>query len=270
LTGRPADTPNAGGRSGAGVVEAVLLDIDGTLLDSNDAHAQAWSDTLKEAGIEIGSEAVRPLVGMGADKLLPKLTGIEADSEQGKQLVERRKEIFAKEYLPSVRPFPQATDLLTRMRDDGLRLVVATSASEDELTGLLRALGAEWLKEEATSSSDAERSKPDPDIVRVAVDKAGVGPDRCVMLGDTPYDVEAATRSSVRIIAVRCGGWGDEDLRGAAEIYDDPASLLAGYDDSPIGRGVRAAIGRVGMDRNEGGGKRERGHGEEGTHADRS
>jgi hypothetical protein len=91
----------------------------------------------------------------------------------------------------------------------------------------LRALGAEWLKEDATSSSDAERSKPDPDIVRVAVDKAGVGPERCVMLGDTPYDVEAATRSRVRIVAVRCGGWGDEDLRGAAEIYDDPASLLA-------------------------------------------
>ena len=113
----------------------MLLDIDGTLLDSNDAHAQAWSDTLKEAGIEIGSETVRPLVGMGSDKLLPKLTGIEADSEQGKQLVERRKEVFAKEYLPPVRPFPQATDLLARMRDDGLRLVVATSASEEELAG---------------------------------------------------------------------------------------------------------------------------------------
>ena len=270
MTGLPADAPNAREQPAAGSVEAVLLDIDGTLLDSNDAHAQAWSDTLTEAGIEIGSEVVRPLVGMGSDKLLPKLTGIEADSEQGKQLIERRKEIFAKEYLPSVRPFPQATDLLARMRDDGLRLVVATSASEDELAGLLRALGAEWLKEDATSSSDAERSKPDPDIVRVAVDKAGVGPERCVMLGDTPYDVEAATRSRVRIVAVRCGGWGDEDLRGAAEIYDDPASLLAGYDDSPIGRGVRAAAGRARTDRNEGAGRRERGHGEEESHADRS
>ena len=251
-------------------IRAVILDVDGTLVDSNDAHAQAWSDTLKEAGLQIGSEAVRPLVGMGSDKLLPKLTDIEADSEQGKQLVGRRKEIFAKEYLPSVRPFPHANELLARMRADGLQLVVATSASEEELTGLLRALGAEWLKEDATSSSDAERSKPDPDIVRVAVDKAGVGPERCVMLGDTPYDVEAAARSRVRIIGLRCGGWGDEDLRGAAAIYDDPASLLAGYDDSLIGRGAQTATGRVRKDRNEGAGRRERGHGEEETHGDRS
>ncbi len=83
MTGRPADTPNAADRAASGAVEAVLLDIDGTLLDSNDAHAQAWSDTLEEAGLQIGSETVRPLVGMGADKLLPQLTGIEADSETG-------------------------------------------------------------------------------------------------------------------------------------------------------------------------------------------
>lgn len=220
------------------VVEAVLLDIDGTLLDSNDAHAQAWSDTLREAGFEVGSEAVRPLVGMGSDKLLPELTGVDAESEQGKQLVARRKEIFAKEYLPSIRPFPKANELLARMRADGLRLVVATSASEDELRGLLHALGAEWLLDEATSSSDAAESKPDPDIVRAAVDRAGVSPDRCVMIGDTPYDVEAATRARVPIIALRCGGWGDDDLRGAVEIYDDPAMLLARYARSAIGRGL--------------------------------
>ena len=271
MTGPRADVPNEAGGADSDVVEAVLLDIDGTLLDSNDAHAQAWSDTLREAGIEIGSETVLPLVGMGSDKLLPKLTGIEADSEQGKRLVERRKEIFAKEYLPSVRPFPRANDLLARMHADGLRLVVATSASEDELSGLLRALGAEWLQQEATSSSDAERSKPDPDIVRVAVDKAGVGPERCVMLGDTPYDVEAATRSRVRIAALRCGGWGDEDLRGAAEVHDDPASLLAAYDASLIGRGVKK-LAQSGPSREqiERESKRARGHGEEESHAEGS
>jgi len=227
--------------SSDGAIEAVLLDIDGTLLDSNDAHAQAWSDALREAGLDIGSETVRPLIGMGSDKLLPKLTGISADSEQGKRLVERSKEIFAKEYLPLVKPFPQARELLERVRDDGATLVVATSAAEDELRGLLAALGAEWLVDEKTTSSDANRSKPDPDIVRVAVDKAGVGPAQCVMLGDTPYDVEAATRSRVRIVGVRCGGHGDEELRGAVEIYDDPAALLSRYDESVIGRGIRAA-----------------------------
>jgi HAD superfamily hydrolase (TIGR01509 family) len=177
---------------------------------------------------------------------LPQLTGIDAKSERGKPLVERRKEIFAKEYLPTVRPFPNARALLERMRDDGLRLVVATSASEDELHGLLQALGAEWLVDDKTTSSDAKRSKPDPDIVRVALDKAGASPDRCVMLGDTSYDVEAASRSNVKVVAVRCGGSGDDLLRGAAEIYDDPADVLARYDETLIGRGVRVGKGSEG------------------------
>jgi HAD superfamily hydrolase (TIGR01509 family) len=241
LSGRADDRPST-----AGLVEAVLLDIDGTLLDSNDAHAQAWSDALEEAGFAIGSEAVRPLIGMGADKLLPQLTGIDAASEQGKSLVQRRKAIFAKEYLPSVRPFPKARELLERLREDGLRLVIATSASEDELQGLLQSLGAEWLVDDQTTSSDAKRSKPDPDIVRVALDKAGASPDRCVMLGDTSYDVEAATKAGVKVVAVRCGGSGDDDLRGAAEIYDDPAQVLERYAETLIGRGVRAAQGSEG------------------------
>ncbi len=241
MTGRADDQRTID--ADAGAIEAVLLDIDGTLLDSNDAHAQAWSDAFREAGIEIGSETVRPLIGMGSDKLLPKLVGLDAESEEGKRLIARRKEIFTKEYLPVIRPFPNARELLERMRDDGARLVVATSASDDELHGLLKALGAEWLVDDKTSSSDAKRSKPDPDIVRVAVDKAGVSPERCAMLGDTPYDVEAAARSRVRVVALRCGGHGDEELRGAAEIYEDPKDLLSRYDQSLIGRGIRAARG---------------------------
>lgn len=241
MTGRADDRPPPNDVPDAGAVEAVLLDVDGTLLDSNDAHAQAWSDTFREAGIEIGSETVLPLIGMGSDKLLPQLTGIDADSEQGKRLIERRREIFEKGYLPVVRPFPKARELLERMRADGLRLVVATSASDEELRGLLAVLGAEWIIDDATDSSEVKRSKPDPDIVRAAIDKTGVGPDRCAMLGDTPYDVEAATRSRVRVVALRCGGRGDEELRGAAQIYDDPKDLLEQYDESLIGRGARAA-----------------------------
>ena len=241
MSGRADDAGTPHDERAVQPVEAVLLDVDGTLVDSNDAHAQAWSDVLKEAGFEIGSEAVRPLVGMGSDKLLPQLTGLDAESEEGKRLIERRKDVFAKEYLPSIRAFPQVREMLYRMREDGLTLVIASSASEEELRGLLHTLGAEWLLEDATSSSDAERSKPDPDIIRAAVDKAGAGPDRSVMLGDTPYDVAAATRAGVRVVGLRCGGWGDAELEGAAEIYDDPKSLLAAYDQSLIGRGVRAA-----------------------------
>ena len=254
-----ADSP------GAVPIEAVLLDIDGTLLDSNDAHAEAWSDTFREAGLEIGSEVVRPLVGMGSDKLLPQLTGIDAESEGGKRLIERRKEIFAKEYLPAVRPFPEVGRLLDRLRADGLKLVVATSASDDELRGLLEALGDTSLLADATSSSDAERSKPDPDIVRAAVGKADVSAAACVMLGDTPYDVEAAGRSGVSIIALRCGGWGDDALAGAAAIYNDPKELLAKYDESVIGR--RLAGGEKTDVRPKAGQERRRPEGGEESHA---
>ena len=108
-----------------------------------------------------------------------------------------------------------------------------------ELRGLLAALGAEWLVDEKTTSSDANRSKPDPDIVRVAVDKAGVGPAQCVMLGDTPYDVEAASRAGIPVIAFRSGGWLDSELAAASAIYDGPADLLANYDTSPIGLNLK-------------------------------
>ena len=238
----PADTLGSRHRTD---VEAVLLDVDGTLVDSNDAHAQAWSDALTESGRDIGSERVLPLVGMGSDKLLPTLTGIDAESEEGKRLIERRMEIFTKVYLPTIQPFERARELAEQLRSAGLKVVVATSANDDELRGLMRVLGTEWLLEDATNSSDADRSKPDPDIVRAAVDKTGVGPASCVMIGDTPYDVEAATRAGVRIIGVRCGGWGDDDLRGTIEIYNDPADLIVRSAESVLAGALRPSRGGV-------------------------
>jgi phosphoglycolate phosphatase-like HAD superfamily hydrolase len=127
--------------------------------------------------------------------------------------------------------------LLHRLRDDGIKLVVATSAGGDEVEGLLEQAGVEDLIQAATSSSDAEESKPDPDIVEAALEQAGFPPDQVVMLGDTPYDVEAATRAGIAIVAVRTGGWEDADLRGAVAVYDDPAALLEAFDESPLGRG---------------------------------
>jgi phosphoglycolate phosphatase-like HAD superfamily hydrolase len=218
----------------AAKLKAVLVDIDGTLVDSNDAHARAWVDALTEAGYDVTFDRVRWLIGKGGDKLLPELTGIDKESPRGKELAERRKEIFRRNYLPQIRPFPGAPALLQRMYDDDLRLVVATSAGEDEMKALLEKTGAAHLFFEATSSSDAERSKPDPDIIHAALRKAECRPDEAIMLGDTPYDIEAATKAGVRIVALRSGGWSDEELRGAAAIYDDTASLLAAYDRFPF------------------------------------
>ena len=211
-------------------IRGVILDVDGTLVDSNDAHAHAWVDALAEHGYQVPFEKVRRLIGMGGDKLLPAVAGIEKDSAPGKAIDRRRGEIFKARYLPTLRPFPEVRALLQRMRDQGWKLVVASSAKADELDPLLKIAQAADLVAETTSSNEAEHSKPSPDIVQVALDKLGRPAQPAVMLGDTPYDVEAAAKAGVRTVAFRCGGWGDPDLAGAWQVYDDAADLLAHFD----------------------------------------
>ncbi|MGA9770840.1 MAG: HAD family hydrolase [Blastocatellia bacterium] len=215
-------------------IRGVILDIDGTLVDSNDAHARAWVEALAEEGISVPFDKVRPLIGMGGDKLLPRVSGLEEDSPRGRRIGQRRGEIFKERYLPRLKPFPSTRDLLLKMRERGLKLAVATSAKEEELKPLLKIAGANDLIEEKTSSDDAENSKPDPDIVKAALDESGLSADEAVMIGDTPYDIEAASRAGLKIIAFRSGGWNDADLARAIAIYDGPADLLAQYDSSPL------------------------------------
>lgn len=226
-----ATTPRAPG----GALSTVLLDIDGTLLDSNDAHARAWVAAFPEHGYVVPFEAIRPLIGKGGDKLIPELTGLDPDSPEAKRLGETRGEIFRARELPTLRATPGARELLERMRSRGLTLVVATSAKTEEVRELLLQAGVADLIEAASSADDVERSKPDPDIVRAALSTVRRPASHSVMLGDTPYDVEAATRARVPIIALRCGGWDDAALEQATEIYDDPADLLAHYDQSALG-----------------------------------
>jgi HAD superfamily hydrolase (TIGR01509 family) len=218
------------------LLEGVIFDVDGTLVDSNDAHANSWVDTFAEAGYGVPFEVVRPLIGMGGDKLLPRTIGIRNDSEEGKKLSKRRSEIFRERYLPRLRAFPGSRDLVSRIRSDGLKAIVATSAKDKELEGLLKAAEVDDLMEDKASASDAKRSKPDPDIVKAAIEESGLSAEDLVMIGDTPYDVEAATTAKVRCIAFRSGGWSDKDLDGAVEIYDGPADLLAHYQSSLIGK----------------------------------
>jgi len=217
------------------LLEGVIFDIDGTLVDSNDAHAQSWVDTFVEAGYDVPFDVVRPLIGMGADKLLPKTISIRHDSEEGQKLTKRRSEIFRKKYLPKLRPLDGSRALVLRVRSDGLKAIVATSAKEEELKGLLEAAEVADLMEEKATASDAKRSKPDPDIVEAAIEESGISAKKLVMIGDTPYDIEAAARADVRSIAFRSGGWSDKALSGAVEIYDGPADLLANYDTSLLG-----------------------------------
>jgi HAD superfamily hydrolase (TIGR01509 family) len=212
--------------------EAVLLDVDGTLIDSNDAHAQAWVDAFVEAGIQADFSEVRRLIGKGGDKLLPEIAKLDAESPQGKAISERRGDIFKKEYLPHIRPFPAVKELLTRMKQQGLVLAVASSSKADDLELLLRIFDGEKFIQAKTSSDDAENSKPDPDIIHAALQRVGCSPEKVIILGDTPYDVQASLQAGIRVIALRCGGWSDADFQGAIEIYDDPADLLNHFENS--------------------------------------
>lgn len=215
-------------------IRAVIWDVDGTLINSNDAHARSWVDALGEAGANVAFADVRPLIGMGGDKLLPRLSGLEESSPQGQRISKRRAEIFKERYLPGIQPFPKTRELLQRLRSRGLALAVASSAKGEELGGFLDIARVRDLIEEATSSSDAERSKPDPDIVAAALEKLGYDASDVVMVGDTPYDVEAASQLGVLTVALRSGGWSDAHLSGAVAIYDHTAHLLEELEDSPL------------------------------------
>jgi HAD superfamily hydrolase (TIGR01509 family) len=215
-------------------IKAVLLDVDGTLIDSVSEHAMAWVDVCEEYGYQTDYDKVRRMIGMGGDRVLPELTGLEEDSEIGKQMVNRRGEIFREEYLPTLKPFARVRELLERFVSDGYKLVAASSASVEDLKLLLEKAGVEDLFHDQTSSDDAENSKPAPDIIEAALERAQWSASEAIMIGDTPYDVKAANKAGVACIAFRCGGWEDDELRDAIEIYDDAEEMLDDYDGSVL------------------------------------
>ena len=158
--------------------ETVLLDIDGTIADSNDAHAHAWMDALAQHGHPIEIHRIRPLIGMGGDKLLPRVAGVDSDSPEGRRISETRATIFASQYLPSVKPTPGARRFVEWLNKVGVTITIATSAKAQEVTGLLSAAGVDDLIAHAATSDDADASKPDPDIVVAALKKSGSDRDK--------------------------------------------------------------------------------------------
>jgi HAD superfamily hydrolase (TIGR01509 family) len=218
---RPARSPDD-----ALSFQGAIFDVDGTLVDSNDAHAHAFVEAFSECGLDIPLRKVRRLIGKGSDKLIPELIG-----RYDPAIAERKKAIFKARYLPGLRAFPKVEALLERLRAMGLKLAVASSAGEDELAALLEVAHASRYFSEETNADDAQHSKPDPDIVQAAVRKLALTPSHCVMIGDTPYDAEAARGAGVAFIGVRCGGWNDADLQPALGVYDDPADLLRAIGD---------------------------------------
>ncbi|HEX8476547.1 MAG TPA: HAD family hydrolase [Pyrinomonadaceae bacterium] len=219
------------------MIKAVIFDIDGTLVDSVDLHAKAWQEAFKHFGREVPFEKVRHQIGKGGDQLMPVFFSREELDEFGDAMEEYRGEIYKRDYLPRVRSFPDVRPLFERVKQDGKRIALASSAKKDELAAYKKLARIEDLIEEETSADDADKSKPHPDIFEAALAQLGdIDASEAIVIGDTPYDAEAAGKINLRTIGVLCGGFPEDELRaaGCIRIYRDPSDLLARYDESPI------------------------------------
>ncbi len=219
------------------MIRGVIFDVDGTIVDSVDSHAQAWQEAFKKFGREVAYEKVRHQIGKGGDQLMPVFFSKEELERFGKKMEEYRGEIYKRDYLSRVTDFPKVRELFERIRRDDKRIVLASSAKKDELEVYKKIARISDLIEAETSADDAEKSKPHPDIFEAALEQLeGIAPQEIIVIGDTPYDAEAAGKADLRTIGVLCGGFPEEELRaaGCVAIYNDPADLLARYDDSPL------------------------------------
>lgn len=210
----------------ASELEAVLLDVDGTLVASNDAHARAWLDVFREHGLSFEYWQVRRLIGMGGDLLTEHLADIPGGSPDNDAITDRRAEIFRERYLSEVTPIEGARELVAALEEARVQIVIATSASEEELRPLLEIGGLEHLAGRAVSADDAEHAKPCPDIVTAACEQAKVSPSRAVLIGDTPYDHQSSARAGATFIAVLTGGWARRDFEGARAVVPSVADLV--------------------------------------------
>ncbi|MET1053371.1 MAG: HAD family hydrolase [Mycetocola sp.] len=215
---------------------AVLFDIDGTLVDSNYLHVEAWAHAFSDVGArEVHSWRIHRAIGQDSGRLIDALLG-----DRAAELGDRAKELhsrYYKELVDRLLPLDGAQDLLRELHSRGRTIVLATSAPEDELDILTGILDVDDVIHATTNSDDVETAKPDPSIVEVALERAGVSADQAIFVGDSVWDVIAAARAGVKTIGLLSGGFSSAELvaAGAVAVYDDPADLLAELDLSPLG-----------------------------------
>ncbi len=219
------------------ILKAVIFDIDGTLVDSVDMHAECWQRAFKQFGKEVRFLQIRRQIGKGGDQLMPVFFSAQEVERFGEQMEQWRTELWQREYAKKVKPFPQVRDLMLLIKRNGQRIALASSAKQEELRKYTQLLNIDDLVDVITSSDDVERSKPHPDIFQAALNKLkDVPADEAIVVGDSPYDAEAAAKIHLRTIGVLSGGFSEELLRaaGCIEIFGGPADLLAHYSQSSL------------------------------------
>jgi HAD superfamily hydrolase (TIGR01509 family) len=224
------------------MVEALLCDIDGTLVQSNWLHAEAWRLAFIAMGIALEQEEVRRQIGKGGDELIPVYVPWWKRRQVEEPLKAYRKYVFQQDFLPQVKALPGAKEFLEHAKAAGIRVALASSADKDELQIYKRIVGIEEIVEEETSANDADRSKPYPDIFEAALKRLKLPATKCIALGDTPYDAEAAGKAGLRTIGVTTGGWSKEELMdaGCVEAYESVAELMERFEESALVRvGIR-------------------------------
>lgn len=212
--------------------QAIIFDVDGTLVDSVDLHAQSWQDAFRDFGHDRELHAIRGHIGKGRDQLMPVFLSKDDLERQGEAIAAHRSALFKQRYLARVTAFPDVRELFLRLRQDGRTIALASSAKNEELGTYKRIAGIDDLVDTQTSSEDVRKSKPHPDIFHAVLARLeGIEPHDAIVVGDTPYDAEAAGKAGLRTIGVLCGGFAEQDLRhaGCIAIYRDPADLLRRY-----------------------------------------
>ncbi len=206
------------------MIKAVIFDIDGTLIDSVDAHAESWVKTFKRFGKNVSRANAGKLIGMGSDQFLSDFFTTEEVEKDKEKIDKYRSELFMKEYMPRIKPFPKVRELFLRLKEDGVKLVLASSATEEEVAKYEEIAEIKDLVEKKTSADDADESKPEPDIFLAACEKLGkIGKKEIVVFGDTPYDAVAAQKAGLKTIGVLTGGWSEAKLlnSGCSEVFED-------------------------------------------------
>jgi HAD superfamily hydrolase (TIGR01509 family) len=211
-------------------VKAVLFDVDGTLVDTSYLHAVSWWEAFAQAGHEVPMARIHRAIGMGSDQLLDALLPAGRDTGADDGISAAHSALYSV-YWSRLRPLPGAAALLRACRQQGLRVVLASSAGPGELDKLRAVLDADEAVDEATSAGDVDKSKPAPDLVEVALEKAGLAPAEAMFVGDAVWDVKACQRAGVACIGVLSGGVSEAELlaAGAMRVYRDAADILDSF-----------------------------------------